>query len=197
MLGGDYGGEAPADARDVPGGSRFLQRLSGDRARAAALAPRERLKAAGGQFKVVSTFMPEPTKLLVRWTYTEKGDDAAVVEGSTTYRLTRDGGAIDNVEHTWQVRREGLGEMDVFNVALRQARHQRPPDASVFAWFAPAVRLAAWEALMENPDFGGQLVRSELDDLTDQAIIAFVALMLSFVLLFGKVGYLLVTARGG
>ena len=50
---------------------------------------------------------------------------------------------------------------------------------------------------MENPDFGGQLVRSELDDLTDQAIIAFVALMLSFVLLFGKVGYLLVTARGG
>lgn len=36
--------------------------------------------------------------------------------------------------------------------------------------FVPAVRLAAWEALKNEQDFGGQLIRSEMDVLTDQFV---------------------------
>lgn len=36
--------------------------------------------------------------------------------------------------------------------------------------FVPAVRLAAWEALKNQEDFGGQLIRSEMDVLTDQFV---------------------------
>lgn len=32
------------------------------------------------------------------------------------------------------------------------------------------MRLAAWEALKKEPDFGGQLIRSEMDVITDQFV---------------------------
>ena len=58
----------------------------------------------------------------------------------------------------------------------------------------PAIHLAAWEWLKNDPNYGGQLVREELDGLTTQFTVALCGLGVSLFLLTAQIVRLSVLA---
>lgn len=188
-----------AQGRDVSTGAVFTSRLSGKEACAAAARVRARLReraeARLGELEQVSSFAPEPNKIIVRWKYSDTSstqvasDSNLVTQGSTIFRLDSSG-KICACETTWGMQREALSEMQTFYGSLWFAWAARPPGGSPVSAatsFQGALKLAAWEAGQDNPDLGGQLSRSELDELTDLAFWGAVALATSFVLLFEEI----------
>lgn len=164
----------------------------------------ERLR--GYELRVVRFFKPEPSTVLVRWRAEWGGSNGSgngssnsggggggggwellgnlgsttTVDGQTTYRMRPGSEVICSVEETWDFSSRGSDHVRFLQALGFCMAHAPPgvpgvlPDA-----FLPAVKLAAWQALKDDPNYGGSLIREELDVITVQAVIAFVALCAS------------------
>lgn len=142
--------------------------------------------------KVTRVFQADPNTVLVRWTQTWENEledePISEVEGSTKYKLVDN--LIASVEENWEVKGtpgDSRFANDVFNFAMAH----RPVGVSKYSrrYFPEAMKYAAWENFKEDPMFGGQLVREEMDALTMQVFYATVGLALSTVFLMGSIFY--------
>jgi len=145
------------------------------------------IKAEVQGLKPARTFRPDVETCIVRW-QAMAGDTR--IEGKSEYKLKE--GVV--VKHTdeWELivaENSPTGRAVPFLDALAWARSRDAGAGGAFDRTISAVRYSAWEALKDSEDFGGQLLREELDLVTDQIMIAFAGLALSFSILIA------VTAR--
>lgn len=143
--------------------------------------------------QITRSFQPDPDSFIVRWSVSWLKDGrSALVEGSTKYTLDRQG-RIAKQEDAWEVTPVEEGEPPEFPDVLDFCLVRKPAAARGPNSFLPAIRFATWEALKENPNYGGQLTREELDDFTMQMVYACVGLLASLALLLGRVLFLSVS----
>lgn len=134
--------------------------------------------------EVLRSFQPDPNTVLVRWRATwraglsveddvreDDGDKTpkAEVEGATTYRLVDD--LVASIEETWEFK----GKRESTDMAVetfRFAYAHRTLNNSSYTSFIDSCKLAIWETLKDSPMYGGQMVREELDALTEQMFYA-------------------------
>lgn len=171
----------------------------------------ERLR--GYESRVVRFFKPEPSTVLVRWRAEWGGSSGGssgggsellgnlggttTVEGQTTYRMRPGSEVICSVEETWDFSSSGSDRVRFLQALGFCMAHAPPGVPGVLPdVFLPAVKLAAWQALKDDPTYGGNLIREELDVITVQAVIAFVALCFSTSLLVLEVLMLAIQGAG-
>ncbi|KAK3268394.1 hypothetical protein CYMTET_23101 [Cymbomonas tetramitiformis] len=146
--------------------------------------------------KVTRVFQADPNTVLVRWTQTWENEledePTSTVEGSTKYTLVDS--LIISIEENWEVKGtpgQSRFANDVFNFTMAH----RPVGESKYSrrYFPEAMKYAAWENFKEDPMFGGQLVREEMDALTMQVFYATIGLALSTVFLMGSIVFQIVS----
>jgi hypothetical protein len=133
--------------------------------------------------KVLRTFSPEPSLVVVRWEvrFTRRGDlgDSGVaVQGSSRYRLDGEG-RVTLIEETWETEQEGArNQSEVFFNSLAFQLCHIPPGLRWWspAGFVPAYKYAAFEAVKNDPKYGGQLIREEIDLFTMQSLYSILGL---------------------
>jgi len=129
------------------------------------------------KLEVTRVFSPEPASVIVRWTvaWTHK-NEAATVEGSTTYKLSQQG-LITSAKDLWTVKGQDSSQ-NLFDKSFAWAMAFRPPNASKLSWnsLQVAMKFSAWQALKDNPMYGGQMTQEELEALTAQMMYAAVGL---------------------
>ena len=195
-------GEGELTSTNTSSSTAYTQRVRADLLRDVLRSSRAKCLEGlrGYDRKVVRFFKPEPTVVLLRWRAAWGGDGQAgsktttSVDGQTKYSVVPEGSGVTvtAVEETWDFSSTKPGSDRVsFLDALGFALAHAPPDAPAIGilpdGFMPAVKLAAWQALKDDPNYGGQLIREELDVITTQAVIAFAALCVSTALLVVEV----------
>lgn len=168
--------------------------------------------------QILRSFQPDPDAYIVRWRISwAKDGRKAAAEGSSKYTLDRqvhptvasprrglhghagwpaDGagrgsqGQIARQEDAWELCPSEEDKPPLFRDVLDFALLRVPPGKPVLAFSLPAIRQAAWEALKDNPDYGGQLTREELDGFTMQMVFACGGLAVSMAFLVGRVLFL-------
>ena len=199
-------GEGEVTAITTPSTVMYQQQLSSDTFVDVFEASRaKRRELSGYESKIVRFFKPEPNTVLVRWRAEWGGSGGGVgggreggtaVDGQTKYRLRESESrqVISSVEETWEFSSQG-SERVRFLQALGFCVAHTPPGATL-PNVLPAVKLAAWQALKDDPNYGGNLIREELDVITVNAVIAFGALCFSTSLLFIEILTILVHRSG-
>ena len=163
-----------------------------------------RRELSGYESRVVRFFKPDQSTVLVRWRAEWGGSGGesggkrkggTAVEGQTKYRLRPAEGSpgsekqvISSVEETWDFSSRGTDRVRFLEALGFCMAHAPPPLGPLPVLdFLPAVKLAAWQALKDDPNYGGNLIREELDVITVNAVIAFGALCFSTSLLMVEV----------
>mmetsp|Transcript_23712 Transcript_23712/g.65793 ORF Transcript_23712/g.65793 Transcript_23712/m.65793 type:complete len:169 (+) Transcript_23712:808-1314(+) len=147
--------------------------------------------------KVLRVFQPDPASCIVRWAiaWGRRNEEPTTVEGTTQYLLNKEG-QISSQTDMWEVTAEGGTEsrpgesgssLRLYRGSLSVGLARQPPHAARNP--LPAFRLAVWEALKTNPDYGGQLVREEMDMFTMQFLYSCVGLGASVMFLLVRVLY--------
>jgi len=140
--------------------------------------------------QILRSFQPDPDAYIVRWRISwAKDGRKAAAEGSSKYTLDRQG-QIARQEDAWELCPSEEDKPPLFRDVLDFALLRVPPGKPVLAFSLPAIRQAAWEALKDNPDYGGQLTREELDGFTMQMVFACGGLAVSMAFLVGRVLFL-------
>jgi len=147
------------------------------------------------KLEVTRTFSPDPNTVIVRWKMTWQQDgDLACASGSTTYGLNPDE-LVAKIEDRWTAEGE-IGTQPYFAKCFAFSQAWRPYGIGRFSResLPLATRHAAWETLKEDPNYGGQLTREEMDVVTDQVMLALAGLSASIGLLLMVVGAKLIVS---
>jgi len=152
-------------------------------------------KKTKGETTVVRCLQVDPSCMVVRWKLVWE-EDGLQADGSTTYRLGRSG-LIISQEDTWTTAAKEDAQLEAtvaekpFPPIVWFGLSRRPLDTSPRASWLPALQMAAWEALRDT-DYGSIYIRSEMDVLLNQALIALAALGVAVAALVFEIFYAII-----